>query len=106
MGIKRAIEENGDVSGKKTRTTERFPLETFAKNLRDPESSFLAVSEFNEYVRHLSSPEQLKELMDNLLPSFKSNMEDVLALITEEKRKSSEVRRTEGEGAEPCLTNV
>ena len=94
MGIKRVIEENDDVSGKKTKLKERFPLETFLKNLRDPESSFLALSEFNEYVRHLTSPEQLNELMESLLPSLKSNLDDVLALIIEEKRKSSEVRRT------------
>ena len=41
MGIKRKIEENGADAEKKTKLDERFPIETFIKNLKDPESSFL-----------------------------------------------------------------
>jgi hypothetical protein len=41
MGIKRKIEEHGDDSEKKTKLDETFPIETFVKNLKDPESSFL-----------------------------------------------------------------
>ncbi len=53
----------------------------------------LALSEFNEHVRKLPSQEKIDELIQNLLQSLKSNLDDVLALITEEKRKSSEVRK-------------
>jgi hypothetical protein len=35
--------------------------------------------------------ETIDELIENLLQSLKSNLDDVLALITEEKRKASEV---------------
>ncbi|UJR08114.1 hypothetical protein I4U23_012391 [Adineta vaga] len=90
MGIKRKIEENGVDSEKKTKVDEKFPIETFHKNLKDPESSFLALSEFNEHVRQLSSQEKLDELMENLLQTLKSNLDDIVTLISEEKRKSSE----------------
>ncbi|CAF4032087.1 unnamed protein product, partial [Adineta steineri] len=90
MGIKRKIEENDIESEKKTKKDEVFPIETFVKNLKDPESSFLALSEFNEHVRQLSSQEKLGELIENILLSLKSNLDDVLPLITEEKRKTSE----------------
>ena len=41
MGIKRKIEENGVDAEKKTKLEEEFPIGTFIKNLKDPESSFL-----------------------------------------------------------------
>ena len=41
MGVKRKIEENGVESEKKTKIDETFPVGTFVKNLKDPESSFL-----------------------------------------------------------------
>lgn len=41
MGIKRKIEENGTESDKKTKEDETFPISTFIKNLKDPETSFL-----------------------------------------------------------------
>ncbi len=56
-------------------------------------SYWVALSEFNEHVRKLLSQEKIDELIENLLQSLKSNLDDVLALITEEKRKSSEVRK-------------
>ncbi|CAF1172950.1 unnamed protein product [Rotaria sordida] len=90
MGIKRKIEENIDEPEKKNKLDQIFPIEIFIKNLKDPESSFLALSEFNEHVRHLSSQEEIDQLMENFLQYLKSNLNDVLALITEEKRKSSE----------------
>lgn len=108
MGIKRKIEENGLETDKKSKVDDAFPIETFVRNLKDPESSFLgesnstpscaydsplasrlALSEFNEYVRRTSSPDQL---METLLQALKSNLDDVVAMISEEKRKSSEVR--------------
>ncbi|CAF3172196.1 unnamed protein product, partial [Rotaria sp. Silwood2] len=55
MGIKRKTEENVNEPEKKNKLDQIFPIETFVKNLKDPESSFLALSEFNEHVRHLSS---------------------------------------------------
>ena len=108
MGIKRKAEENDEESEKKTKVNDNFSIEIFVRNLKDPESSFLgkirsrsnrrnenfvvlALSEFNEHVRHLSSEETLDELIDNLLRYLKSNLDDVLTLITEEKRKASEV---------------
>lgn len=41
MGIKRKIEEKDDESEKKTKLDQHFPIETFVKNLKDPECSFL-----------------------------------------------------------------
>ena len=111
MGIKRKIEDNVEQPEKKTKLDETFPMETFVKNLKDPESCFLgkydllegasekrgehvfvALSEFNEHARRLSPQEKLDALMDDFLQRIQSNLDDVLALITEEKRKSSEVR--------------
>jgi hypothetical protein len=108
MGIKRQIEDNDDETEKKSKLGPRFSIEIFVKNLKDPESCFLgkfhlfikrknqfyfvALSEFNEHVRQLSSEEIIDDLMENLLQYFKSNLDDILALITEEKRKASEVR--------------
>ena len=111
MGIKRKIEDNLEQPEKKTKLDETFPMETFVKNLKDPESCFLgefdsaegvsvkrrehvvvALSEFNEYVRRLSPQEKLDAFLDDLLQRIQSNLDDVLALITEEKRKSSEVK--------------
>jgi hypothetical protein len=107
MGVKRQIEETDNVSEKKTKFDEVFPIEIFVKNLKDPESSFLgkysflncyqerlsllALREFNEHVRHLSSQEKIGELIESIIQYLQSNLDDVLALITEEKRKSSEV---------------
>jgi hypothetical protein len=107
MGIKRKAEENVEESEKKTKVNDNFSIEIFVRNLKDPESSFLgkfdrfiiekmrifvlALSEFNEHVRHLSSEETIDELIENLLQYLKSNLDDVLALITDEKRKASEV---------------
>lgn len=51
----------------------------------------LALTEFNEYTRHLTSEENLDEFIEKLLQDLKSNLDDILALITEEKRKASEV---------------
>ncbi|CAF4192822.1 unnamed protein product, partial [Rotaria sp. Silwood2] len=90
MGIKRKTEENVNEPEKKNKLDQIFPIETFVKNLKDPESSFLALSEFNEHVRHLSSQEEIDQLMENIRQDLKSNLNDVLALMTEEKRKSSE----------------
>ncbi|CAF0988647.1 unnamed protein product [Adineta ricciae] len=90
MGIKRKIEENGVDAEKKTKLEEEFPIETFIKNLKDPESSFLALSEFNEYVRQLPSPEKLDDLIENLLQGLNSSLDNVVGLISEEKRKASE----------------
>lgn len=55
--------------------------------------SLLALSEFNEHVRHLSSQEEIDQVVENFLQHVKSNLNDVLELITEEKRKSSEVNK-------------
>ncbi|CAF3739261.1 unnamed protein product [Rotaria sp. Silwood1] len=90
MGIKRKIEENVNESEKKNKLDQTFSIETFIKNLKDPETSFLALSEFNEYIRHLTSQEEIDQLIENLLQYLKSNLNDILALIIEEKRKSSE----------------
>ncbi|CAF1560592.1 unnamed protein product [Rotaria sp. Silwood1] len=90
MGIKRKIEENVNESEKKNKLDQTFSIETFIKNLKDPETSFLALSEFNEYIRHLTSQEEIDQLIENLLQNLKSNLNDILALIIEEKRKSSE----------------
>jgi hypothetical protein len=90
MGIKRQIEDNDDETEKKSKLDPRFSIEIFVKNLKDPESCFLALSEFNEHVRQLSSEEIIDGLMENLLQYLKSNLDDILALITEEKRKASE----------------
>ncbi|CAF4520418.1 unnamed protein product, partial [Rotaria sp. Silwood2] len=80
MGIKRKTEENVNEPEKKNKLDQIFPIETFVKNLKDPESSFLALSEFNEHVRHLSSQEEIDQLMENILQDLKSNLNDVLAL--------------------------
>ncbi|CAF3991334.1 unnamed protein product [Rotaria magnacalcarata] len=90
MGVKRKIEENVTEPEKKNKPDQIFPIETFVKNLKDPETSFLALSEFNEHVRQVSSQELIDELMENLLQYLNSNLNDILTLITEEKRKSSE----------------
>ncbi|CAF3637003.1 unnamed protein product [Rotaria socialis] len=90
MGVKRKIEENITEPEKKNKSDQIFPIETFVKNLKDPETSFLALSEFNEHVRQVSSQELIDELMENLLQYLNSNINDILTLITEEKRKSSE----------------
>lgn len=105
MGVKRANEEINAVSEKKNKIETSFSMEVFLRNLKDPESSFLgknirlfaewmdddhfvvALSEFNEYIRHLTS----EESVDELVQSMKSNLDDILVLITEEKRKASEV---------------
>ena len=59
---------------------------------RDTSHVYVALSDFNEHVRRLSPQEKLDALLDDLLQRLQSNLADVLALITEEKRKSSEVR--------------
>jgi hypothetical protein len=41
MGIKRKTEENDEESEKKTKFDQRFSIEIFVKNLKDPESCFL-----------------------------------------------------------------
>lgn len=112
MGIKRKIEDQIDPSKKKAKSNGTFPLKTFVKNFKDPESSFLgssrdrstargvnllsrlALSEVNEYVRHLSTKEEIHQLMHEVLRAFKSNFDEILLLIGEEKRKGSEVRKS------------
>ena len=59
---------------------------------RDTSHVYVALSDFNEHVHRLSPQEKLDALLDDLLQRLQSNLADVLALITEEKRKSSEVR--------------
>jgi hypothetical protein len=44
MSIKRQIEGNVEQPEKKTKLDETFPIETFVKNLKDPESCFLGES--------------------------------------------------------------
>ncbi len=41
MGIKRKTEENDEEFEKKTKFDQRFSIEIFVKNLKDPESCFL-----------------------------------------------------------------
>jgi hypothetical protein len=41
MGIKRKTEENNEESEKKPKVDQRFSIEIFVKNLKDPESCFL-----------------------------------------------------------------
>jgi len=41
MGIKRKTEENDEESEKKPKVDQRFSIEIFVKNLKDPESCFL-----------------------------------------------------------------
>ncbi len=41
MGIKRKIEEIDVESEKKSKLDQTFPIETFVKKLKDPETSFL-----------------------------------------------------------------
>lgn len=52
---------------------------------------YLALSEFNEHVRHLTSEESIDPLMNQFLQSISTDFDEVLTLITEEKRKASEV---------------
>jgi hypothetical protein len=92
MGIKRQIDDNAAVSTeKKSKANELFSMSNFVKNLKDPESSFLALVEFNEHAHRLTSTEQVDEFMNNLVQTVSSNVDDILVMMTDEKRKSSEV---------------
>jgi hypothetical protein len=48
MSIKRKIEGNSEDSEKKTKVDEKFSIEIFVRNLKDPESSFLG--KFNGFI--------------------------------------------------------